>query len=158
VRRRGSIPTAWGTVAGEIAGDRRGTSPQPQRDAANRLTRGPAQGEFFSLLEREVAALGIKASAGADPTGLAQPRQTTVTMCTGQRGSVGEELTALPGGPKRLDQVGNHLLGEANSHSTPSRSRALRPPREPKERPTEKSRLPSDTVGSIIASGSSRGR
>ena len=122
MRRRGSIPTAWGTVAGELAGVRRGTSPQPQRDGADRLTRGPAQGEFFSLPEREVAALQIKASAGADPTGLAQPRQTTVTMCTGQRGSVGEELTALPGGPKRLDEVGNHLLGEANSHSTPSRT------------------------------------
>ena len=40
-------------------------------------------------------------------------------MSTGYRGGVGEELTGLQRGPERLVQLGDELVGEANSHQHP---------------------------------------
>jgi hypothetical protein len=47
------------------------------------------------------------------------PRQTALTMGTGDGRGISHELTALPRSPERLDQLGHQLVRETNGHRNP---------------------------------------
>ena len=140
------VPPGPVGVAGQLPRDRRGTATQPARYLTDRLTRRPGQGDLLSLGEGQVAPLQVAAATWTHPSGLAQPRETSMAMGARHRGRIGQELTGLPGSPERLIQLGDDLIGETHRHQHPHRiDQVLRPPREPGVRLAGRALIPTST-------------
>src|SRR5664280_1846114 len=103
MRSRGPVSASWVAVTGQLAADRGRRPPQTPGDKADRLTPSSTQGDLFPLTKRQVTPLQAAPAARAHATGLTHPRQTPLTVGTGDGRGISHELTALPRGPERLD-------------------------------------------------------
>ena len=135
MRRTRPVAAATVAVAGQLPRDRRRAAAQPRRDRPHRLTRRSSQCDLLPIGERQIAALQVPATTWTHPTGLAQPRQPSMSMSARRRGRIGQELPGLPRRPERLVQLGDQLVRETHTYQHPHRiKQVLRPPREPRQR------------------------
>ena len=89
------------------------------RRPAHDADAGTTQRDLFSLTEGQVSPLQSAPAARAHATGLTHPCQTALTMGAGDGRGIGHELTGLPCGPERLNQIGHQLVRETDCHRHP---------------------------------------
>ncbi len=119
MRGRGPIGAFAVTVTRQLPADRRRRPSQAPGDGADRRAAGTAQCDLFSFAEGQVSPLQVAPAARAHATGLTHPSQTALTVAARDGRGVGHELTGLPCGPERLNQLSHQLVRETHCHRHP---------------------------------------
>src|SRR5665647_1887409 len=119
MRGRGPVGAPAVAVTGQLPAHRGRRPSQTARNGEDRLTPSTTQSDLFSLTKGQVTPLQVTPAAGKHPTGLTHPSQTALAVGAGHGRGISHELTGLPRGPERLNQLGHQLVRETHGHRHP---------------------------------------